>query len=222
MPVLFISHSSKDDAAATSLEAWLRARGFDNVFVDHSSIGGGERWAEALRESAGSCRAVICLVTERWLTSDECFAEFRAAWYMGKRIIPLVALQPGSTPSPRLTSVLNEYQGFNIASCVTADGRLDLGRAPQVEQQLEQGLRAAGALAKVGLDPEAFAIDRRLRPMPFPGLASFDDDDADAALFYGRSREIADTLRTCARCAPSVTGASTSSWVRPAPASRLC
>src|SRR5262245_34686575 len=49
MPVLFISHYSKDDAAATSLEAWLRARGFSDIFVDHSSIGGGEEWAEALR-----------------------------------------------------------------------------------------------------------------------------------------------------------------------------
>jgi hypothetical protein len=44
------------------------------------------------------------------------------------------------------------------------------------------------------LDPEAFEIDRKLRPMPFPGLASFGDDDADAALFYGRSREIAEAL----------------------------
>jgi hypothetical protein len=78
MAVLFISHSSKDDAAATSLEAWLRARGFSDIFVDHSNIGGGEKWAEALRESAGSCRVVICVVTERWLSSDECFAEFRA------------------------------------------------------------------------------------------------------------------------------------------------
>ena len=30
--------------------------------------------------------------------------------------------------------------------------------------------------------------------MPFPGLAWFGDDNADAALFYGRSREIAQTL----------------------------
>jgi TIR domain len=109
MPVLFISHSSKDDAAATSLEAWLRARGFTDIFVDHSSIGGGERWADALCESAGSCRVVICLATERWLASDECFAEFRAAWYLGKRIVPLIALAPGSGPNPRLASVLNEH-----------------------------------------------------------------------------------------------------------------
>jgi len=40
MPVLFISRSSNDDAAATSLEAWLRARGFTDIFVDHGGIGG--------------------------------------------------------------------------------------------------------------------------------------------------------------------------------------
>ena len=59
---------------------------------------------------------------------------------------------------------------------------------------MKEGLRAAGALNDVGLDPEAYTIDRKLRPIPFPGLASFGDDDADAALFYGRSREIAETL----------------------------
>ena len=74
------------------------------------------------------------------------------------------------------------------------DGALDLGADRNVATRLKAGLRAAGALSRVGLDPEAFAIDRKLRPMPFPGLASFGDDDADAALFYGRSREIAETL----------------------------
>ena len=28
MPVLFVSHSSKDDAAAGALETWLHANGF--------------------------------------------------------------------------------------------------------------------------------------------------------------------------------------------------
>ena len=64
------------------------------------------------------------------------------------------------------------------------------------------GLRAAGALGRVGLDPEAFEVDRQLRPTPFPGLTSFGDDDADAALFYGRSREIAQAMDACGRCAP--------------------
>jgi hypothetical protein len=35
MPVLFISHSSKDDAHANALAAWLRANGFTDFFIDH-------------------------------------------------------------------------------------------------------------------------------------------------------------------------------------------
>jgi formylglycine-generating enzyme required for sulfatase activity len=195
MAVLFVSHSSKDDVAATALEAWLRGRGFTDIFIDHSSIAGGEKWAQALRDASGTCRVVVCLVTQRWLASDECFPEFRAAWYMGKRIIPLLALEPGNASSgEKLAKVLAEDQGIDVASCICPEGRLDLARDPEVERRLETGLRAAGALAKVGLDPEAFVVDRKLRPTPFPGLASFGDDDADAALFYGRSHEIAQTL----------------------------
>jgi formylglycine-generating enzyme required for sulfatase activity len=195
MPVVFVSHASKDDLAARGLEAWLHGHGFTDIFVDHTNIAGGEKWAQALRDASGACRVVICLVTERWLASDECFGEFKAAWYMGKRIIPLLALTPGKRPAvERLKKVLAEYQGFDITDCMDGDGRFDLNRDPEIERRLAAGLRAAGALAKIGLDPEAFAIDRKLRPMPFPGLASFSDEDADAALFYGRSREIAETI----------------------------
>jgi formylglycine-generating enzyme required for sulfatase activity len=195
MAVLFISHSSKDDDALMALEAWLRGRGFTDLFIDHSNIAGGEKWAQALRAASGACRVIICFVTDHWLASDECFGEFKAAWYMGKRIIPLLALGSGHASSgERLAKVLAEDQGFDVAACLNADGRLDLARDPQIERGLETGLRAAGALAEIGREPEAFAIDRKLRPTPFHGLASFGDDDADAALFFGRSREIAETL----------------------------
>jgi hypothetical protein len=50
MAILFISHSSKDDAAPTSLEEWLRSRGFTDIFIDHINIAGGEKWAQALRD----------------------------------------------------------------------------------------------------------------------------------------------------------------------------
>ena len=71
---------------------------------------------------------------------------------------------------------------------------MDFDADREVASRLKIGLREAGAISRVGLDPEAFAIDRTRRTTPFPGLVSFGDDDADAALFYGRSREIADTL----------------------------
>jgi hypothetical protein len=197
MPVLFISHSSKDDAAARALEAWLHAKGFTDIFIDHTSIMVGEKWADALREASGS-RVVACLVTQPWLTSDECFGEYKAAWYLGKRIIPLLLLAPkaklGADAKKRLADICAEYQGLDLAPCLKSGGKLDPEADQNVAERLVEGLRAAGALAKVGLDPEAFAVDRKLRPMPFLGLASFGDDDADAALFYGRSGEIADAL----------------------------
>jgi|GEM_PF-2824004 len=195
MAVLFVSHSSRDDAAGASLEAWLRRRGFTDVFIDHNNILGGEKWAQALRDAAGACRVIICLVTDNWLASDECFGEFKAAWYMGKPVIPLLALTSShALQSERLAKVLAEYQGLDLTGCVGNDGELDLAKDAQVERRLEGGLRAAGALTRIGLDPEAFPINRKIRPTPFPGLASFSDDDADAALFYGRSREIAEVL----------------------------
>ena len=172
MAVLFVSHASRDDAAIRDLEAWLEAKGFTDRFVDHSNIGAGEKWPEALRKSAGACRVALCFVTEDWLASDICFGEFEAAWFMGKRILPLYALGAGATAQPkRLGQVRAEDQGLDVSKWLTSDARFDFSR-----------------------DPEAFAIDPKLRPTPFPGLLSFGDEDSDAALFYGRGREIALTL----------------------------
>ena len=198
MAVLFVSHSSKDDMAATALEAWLRSNGFDDTFVDHQNLAGGAKWREELRASAGACRVVVCLITENWLGSDECFNEFRAAWYMGKRVIPLFLLASAPTldeeAKGRLAEVCAEDQGVDLNPCRKPSQVLDIEADQNVASRLKLGLRAAGAISRVGLDPEAFAVDRKLRPTPFPGLASFGDDDADAALFYGRSREIAEAL----------------------------
>jgi formylglycine-generating enzyme required for sulfatase activity len=196
--VLFVSHSSKDGAATAALEAWLAANGFTDVFVDHHSIAGGDAWGEALQGAAGTCRVVVFLVTENWLASHECFGEFQASFYMGKRMIPLFLLAAGGNrgdeAAKRLAKVCAHYQGLDLTSCLGPAGALDLDADRSVADRLMAGLREAGALSRVGLDPEAFAIDRKLRPTPFPGLASFGDDDADAALFYGRSREIAEML----------------------------
>jgi formylglycine-generating enzyme required for sulfatase activity len=198
MAVLFVSHSSKDEAATAALEAWLSANGFNDFFIDYHSIAGGDAWGEALQAAAGTCRVVVFLVTENWLTSHECFGEFQASFYMGKRMIPLFLLATASSRSEeaakRLAKVQAHYQGLDLTSCLGPAGALDIAADRNVADRLMAGLREAGALNRVGLDPEAFAIDRTLRPMPFPGLASFGDDDADAALFYGRSREIAEML----------------------------
>jgi TIR domain len=142
MPVLFISHSSKDDARVDALADWLRADGFTDFFVDHQRIAGGDKWPEALRASAGSCRVVVCLVTPNWLASSECFAEFEAAWYMGKRIIPLFLLPPSTKlnaeAKTRLDRVCGQDQGIDLKSCVTAQGVV----AIDADQDVASRLRA--------------------------------------------------------------------------------
>jgi hypothetical protein len=196
MATIFLSHSSHNDTLASALEQWLIANGFDDLFVDHTNIRSGDKWSDSLRRAKASCRVVLCLVTPEWLDSDECYGEFKAAWYLGRRIIPLLCLT--GTPldnkqASHLARVLAEDQGADIAKA-GAPGALNLNAAPAIAEPLKAGLRASGALAKIGLDPLAFEVDTLRRSEPFPGLASFGDDDADAAIFFGRGPEIAQSL----------------------------
>ncbi|API51205.1 hypothetical protein BMW22_05775 [Rhizobium leguminosarum] len=198
MAIVFLSHASKDDELAVELERWLRANGVTDLFVDHSSIKIGTNWADALRTAAGECRVVILLVTEHWLQSPQCPGEFRAAWYMGKKIVPLFLLSDAvarpSASEEELRRVRAESQGMNLRPLLNETGHLDFSRNETQTERLRNGLIALGALSGAGLDPSAFEVDKKERPSPFPGLSSFNDEDADAAVFFGRSREIAETL----------------------------
>lgn len=178
------------------LAGWLTQNGFDDLFIDHDHIRSGDKWTEALRRAKGACRVVLCLITPEWLESDECYGEFMAAWYAGRRMVPLLALGAAALDEKqkkRLGRILLEDQGTDIA-LAGAPATLDLDAHAEVAEPLKAGLRAAGALARVGLDPFAFEIDRDAQPEPFPGLESFGDSDADAAIFFGRSPEIARSL----------------------------
>ena len=195
MATVFLSHSSRNGELTRSLEAWLRANGFNDLFVDHG-MRSGDKWAAELRAAKASCRLVLCLVTPEWLSSDECFGEFMAAFYLGRRIIPLFCMgsaELDTRQAQRLAKVRAEDQGADLSQAGAPDA-LDLDAAPHVAEPLKAGLRAAGALVDVGLDPRAFEVDPARRPEPFPGLESFGDDDADAAIFFGRDTAIAQCL----------------------------
>ena len=172
MAVLFVSHASKDDATATALESWLRDNGITDLFVDHGDIAGGAKWRDELRAAAGACRVVLCVVSVNWLASDECFNEFRAAWYMGKRIIPLFLLPPdlvlAEQPKKRFAEVCAEDQGIDLYACLKPDQTIDLEADPKIANRLKTGLRAAGAISRVGLRPRSL----RDRPQAAPDAVS--------------------------------------------------
>ncbi|MDE3113956.1 MAG: SUMF1/EgtB/PvdO family nonheme iron enzyme [Pseudomonadota bacterium] len=196
MATIFLSHSSRNDALASMLAAWLVQNGFDDLFIDHDDIRSGDKWTEALRRAKSACRVVLCLITPEWLESDECYGEFMAAWYAGRRMVPLLALgaaELNEKQKKRLGRIQLEDQGTDIAKA-GAPASLDLDAHGEIAEPLKAGLRAAGALARVGLDPFAFEADREAQAEPFPGLESFGDSDADAAIFFGRSPEIARSL----------------------------
>ena len=205
MAVLFVSHASRDDATAVALEAWLRAKRLHRpVRRSFTASRPATRWAQALRDAAGACRVVVCLVTENWLASDECFGEFRAAWYMGKRIIPLFALAPERCREARAAR-----QGAGGGSGPRPRALSDARR--RARPRAQPGDRAA--VSKAACAPPArlrgsASTPRRSRSTAISGRRRFPASPrsatrtptprcSTAAAARSRSR-----WRNCARCAP--------------------
>ena len=66
---------------------------------------------------------------------DECFAEFRAAWYMRKRILAILIVASADR-GDRYAKVVAEDQGIDCLACLTPEGELDLGRAGRPSTRL--------------------------------------------------------------------------------------
>lgn len=203
MAVVFISSAVDDRSIAESVVAILCNAGAAETYPMADQPWSYDEWDRQLLASAASCRAIILVLTENWLTCDRCYGQFRAAWYMGKRIIPILFLptrpELGTVASERLAEVLSEIQCLDLTSLLAPENRISLPQSGALATSLSKLIRSAGVLKDVGLDPTAFDIDRVARPTPFPGLGSYSDIEADAAVFFGRSREIALALEELRR-----------------------
>lgn len=193
MSRVFLSHSGRDTAQAVALVRWLIEQEpslAGEIFLDIdpvTGIGAGQRWKDALRVAAKRCEAVICLVSGNWLASPECRAEYRVAEYLGKRVF-CARLEPCADTDPTLEWQRCELSGPGPE--VLVDGvafNLDGLR------RLLSGLRAAG------VDAEHFPWPPAADPgrAPYRGWDPF--EPVDAAVYFGRDREIVgamDELRT--------------------------
>ena len=93
--MIFISHNSKDKAAALDVQRRLLGYGYDasQLFLDsdaETGIPSGSKWEQELYARLKDCRALIVLCSAKWQESRWCFAELVFAKAMGKEIFPLL------------------------------------------------------------------------------------------------------------------------------------
>jgi len=93
--MIFISHNSKDKAAALDIQQRLLGYGYDasQLFLDsdaESSIPACSKWEQILYSRLKDCRALIVLCSANWQESRRCFAELVCAKAMGKEIFPVL------------------------------------------------------------------------------------------------------------------------------------
>src|SRR5436190_8071322 len=78
LSAIFISHSSRDNDAASMLRAALEAAGYRSVFLDfhpEDGIPAGRNWETELYVNLRACQAVVVLCSDHSMTSKWCFAE---------------------------------------------------------------------------------------------------------------------------------------------------
>jgi hypothetical protein len=85
---LFLSYSRKDKALADKVTARLEAAGY-GVWLDRESVAGATRWRDEIEQGLKQCDALVFLLSQASLASDEVKKELAAGIEMGKTILPL-------------------------------------------------------------------------------------------------------------------------------------
>jgi WD40 repeat protein len=190
MSRIFMSHSSRDSRSAIALRQWLidqDARLADEIFLDlDASVGirSGTRWKEALRQASTRCEAVICLLSESWLSSSECRTEYRFAEYLNKRIFSArIGAFTGDDPTA-------EWQRIDLIG----DGgvtEIDIDDGDPPVSFLTDGLRRLrDGIVSAGIGAGSFAWPPSRDPdrAPYRGWEPL--EEVDAAVFFGRDAQI--------------------------------
>ncbi|MBP1817758.1 TIR domain-containing protein [Mycobacterium sp. OAE908] len=190
MSRIFLSHSSRDNRQAIALRQWLigqDARLADEIFLDLDASAGirtGTRWKEALRQASTRCEAVICLLSDNWLSSPECITEYRFAEYLNKRIF---SARIGATSGEDPTA---EWQRIDLVG----DGALtavDIGDGAEPVAFLTDGLRGLrDGIVSAGIGAESFAWPPAHEPDRAPYRGWNPLEEVDAAVFFGRDAQI--------------------------------
>lgn len=168
MSAIFISHATPDCHLASALRRGLQERGFTSSFLAFDPAAGVEKgalWEEKLYAELDTCRVVLAICTQSFADSHWCFAEIARARAGRKRVIPL-----SDGAAHAIPSILSDTQ-----ACQWSPGST-------------QGWDVLCNALRRELRDEAYLFEIKEGRTPYPGLFSFEADDA--AVFFGREVEV--------------------------------
>lgn len=184
---LFLSHAGEDNAQALALCDWLRAEGWEDVFLDiqrERGIAPGEKWELSLRQAATLCQGVILLLSRSWIASDYCQEEFNLAWELKKQLFGVIIDDLAIKELPK--KLIATWQVVRLPFSVSDDAKVNF--APEPLARLRHGL------IKGGLDPSFFDWPPPGEPdrSPYRGMRPLEPEDA--GIFFGRDAAVIDAL----------------------------
>lgn len=179
MSILFISHSSNDNAIADELREYLVKKQHTSLFLDFDpkdGIGLGKKWEEEIYRKIRTCQVFIVLCSQEAMSSRWVFAEIAQAKALKKLIFPLTIYGHNISKEELLEKLeVKNWQARDLSGNKTD--------RETVYNELENALRSNGI--------EPFGWEGKDRD-PYPGARVF--TESDAAVLFGRDDEIRDGL----------------------------
>jgi formylglycine-generating enzyme required for sulfatase activity len=199
MSLLFISHSSANNAEAVALSGWLAVEGWNDLFLDldpDRGIKAGERWERAINEASSRCEAVLFLVSKAWLGSRWCLNELYLARRLNKPLFGILIEEISTEDLP--ADLKSAWQVVRLAS--GRDHIIFRAVLPITHKEVHVTFSAEGlrrlkhGLIQTGLEAKYFAWPPANDPdrTPYRGLRSLEIEDA--GIFYGRDAPVIEAL----------------------------
>jgi hypothetical protein len=198
MARIFISHSSRNNAAALALRDWLIRQGWNDLFLDIDPVNGlvaADRWQAALRASLARCRAVIFCLSPAWLESRHCISEFNETMHLGASpvgvMVEPLTLDRVPAEMSKTWQIVDLTAGGELESFIVAPPPqripVSITFSAQELRRLRSGLARLGL---TGMEASAFVWPPPGDPArsPFRGLRPL--DQADAGIFFGRDHDL--------------------------------
>jgi len=167
MSSIFISYSTHDEDKSLILYEKLN-KNINNIFVDKISIEIGDKWVEKLYKTINKIDALVILLSDNWLNSKWCLAEYFYAKAIGKEIF-YIKIDKDFSNKDFLDNHMQNCHLYNDTCIETLTDKIK----------------------KISLSND-YLFSETKSLSPYLGLKSYEIEDA--YLFFGRENETKDII----------------------------